>query len=376
MDLSFTEEQEILRKFAKDFLDVKFPKKVIREVEETDAGYLTDAWKEMAELGWMGLPFSEKYGGAGMTFLDLAVLLEEMGKASMPGPYFATVMLGAFPISDFGTEEQKGKYLTGVSAGNMIMTMALTESDGTCSPESIKTKAVSAGDGWSISGTKLFVPFAHVSDYILCVARTDESKKAEEGITVFVVDSKAQGVECTLLESIAGKLCEVSFNNVKVSKDDMVGALNEGWNLVKSTVDKAEVANCCEMVGLAQQALDMTVDYAKERKQFGKPIGSFQIIQHYCADMLINLEGMRLSTYKAAWKLSEGLDFLEDIAVAKAWAIQAADQLIGLAHQVHGAIGVTIEYDLHYYTRRLKAAELSFGSVGFYHELLAQGMGL
>jgi alkylation response protein AidB-like acyl-CoA dehydrogenase len=179
-----------------------------------------------------------------------------------------------------------------------------------------------------------------------------------------------------MLESIAGKLCEVSFNNVKVSKDDMIGVLNEGWKVIKATIDKADVANCCEMVGLAQQALDMTVDYAKERKQFGKPIGSFQIIQHYCADMLINVEGTRLSTYKAAWKLSEGLDFMEEMAVAKAWAIQAADQIMGLAHQVHGAIGVTIEYDLHYYTRRLKAAELSFGNMEYYHEMLAQGMGL
>jgi alkylation response protein AidB-like acyl-CoA dehydrogenase len=373
MDLSFTEEQEILRKFAKDFLDGKFPKKTIREIEASDTGYSADAWKEMIELGWLGLPFPEKYGGADMTFLDLAVLLEEMGKAAMPGPYFATMMLGAFPIADFGTEDQKSKYLPEISMGKAILTMAIAEAAGTYTPESINTKAVAAGDGWAISGTKLFVPFAHVANYILCVARTGDKK---DDVTVFIVDAKATGVSCTVLESIAGKLCEVVFDKVKVSKDDVLGEVNGGWKLVKSTLDKAEVANCCEMVGLAQQAIDMTVDYAKERKQFGKPIGSFQIIQHYCADMLINVEGMRLSTYKAAWKLSAGLDFLEDIAVAKAWAVQAADQLVSLAHQVHGAIGVTIEYDLHYYTRRLKAGELSFGGVNYYHELLAQGLGL
>jgi alkylation response protein AidB-like acyl-CoA dehydrogenase len=376
MDLSFTEEQEILRKFAKDFLDGKFPKKTIREIEASDTGYSAEAWKEMVELGWLGLPFPEKYGGADMTFLDLAVLLEEMGKAAMPGPYFATMMLGAFPIAEFGTEAQKEKYLPAISGGKVISTMAFAEAVGTYSPESITMKAVSEGENWVITGMKLFVPFAHVSNYILCAVRTKEGGKPEDGITVFIVDAKAPGVTCTVLDSIAGKLCEVVFDKVKVSKDDIVGELNGGWKVVKATVDKAEVANCCEMVGLAQQVIDMTVDYAKERKQFGKPIGSFQIIQHYCADMLINVEGMRLSTYKAAWKLSDGLDFLEDVAVAKAWAIQAADQLMSLAHQVHGAIGVTIEYDLHYYTRRLKAAELTFGGVNYYQELLAQGLGL
>jgi alkylation response protein AidB-like acyl-CoA dehydrogenase len=167
MDLSFTEEQEILRKFAKDFLDGKFPKKTIREIEASDTGYSAEAWKEMVELGWLGLPFPEKYGGADMTFLDLAVLLEEMGKAAMPGPYFATMMLGAFPIAEFGTEAQKEKYLPAISGGKVISTMAFAESVGTYSPESITMKAVSEGENWVITGMKLFVPFAHVSNYIL-----------------------------------------------------------------------------------------------------------------------------------------------------------------------------------------------------------------
>lgn len=376
MNLSFTEEQEILRKFARDFLDGKFPKKIIRQIEATESGYSLDSWKEMAELGWMGLPFPEKYGGAGMTFLDLAVLLEEMGRATLPGPYFSNVLLGAYPIFDVGTEEQKQRYLPKVGKGEMILTLALNEISGRCDAASIEVKALPEGDHWVLNGTKLFVPDAHIADYIICVARTDNKAEPGKAISLFIVDAKAPGVKCTLLDAIAGKLCEVVFNGVKVPKENLLGKLNQGWDEIKKAIDRAEIAMCCEMVGMVQKVLEMTVDYAKERKQFGKPIGVFQIIQHYCADIFIDSEGIRLSTYKAAWKLSEGIPYDNDIAVAKAWAIQAADKIMGLSHQVHAAMGVTIEYDLHYYTRRLKAAELTFGNAIYYRELVAQQMGL
>jgi alkylation response protein AidB-like acyl-CoA dehydrogenase len=376
MDLSFTEEQEILRKFAKDFLVEKFPKKYIRELEAGEVGYSPDIWKEMAGLGWMGLPFPENYGGADMTFLDLAVLLEEMGRASMPGPYFPTVLLGAFPIVDAGSEEQKKEFLPKVSMGEQLMTMALTESSGRYNASDIQVKAAKSGDSWTINGTKLFVMDAHVADYILCVAKTGSSSKPEDDISIFIVDAKAPGVEITQLDTISGKYCEVIFKDVKVPDANIVREVNKGWGVVTKTIERAEVAKCCEMVGMAQQVLDMTVDYAKERKQFGKPIGTFQILQHYCADIFTFVEGMRLSTYKAAWMMNEGMSCSNEIAVAKIWAIQAADKIMGLSHQVHAAMGVTIEYDLHYYTRRLKTAELTFGDTKYYSELVSQEMGL
>ena len=376
MDLSFTEEQEILRKFARDFLASKFPKKVVKEVEESEPGYSPEIWKEMAELGWMGLPFPEKYGGTGMTFLDLAVLLEEMGKACMPGPYFSTVVLGGLPILDVGTEAQKQEYLPQIAQGKAIFTLALTEPSGSYNAASIEAKAVPKRDGWIISGTKLFVPDAHVADYILCVVRTEDKAKPEEGLTTFIVETKRPGISHTVLKTMAGKLCEVVFDEVEVPKENILGELNQGWSEVKRAVDRAVVANCCHIVGIAQQVLDMTVEYAKERKQFDRPIGSFQIIQHYCADMLTDVEGMRLSTYQAAWKLSEGLSCAEEVAIARAWAVQTGERVISLAHQIHGAIGVAMEYDLHYYTRCLKACELSFGGADFYREVVAQEMGL
>lgn len=376
MNLSFTEEQEMLRRIARDFLTEKFPKKLVRELEESELGYSPEIWREMAELGWMGLPFPEEYGGAGMTFLDLTVLLEEMGRAAMPGPYFSTVVLGGFSLLDLGREEQKAQFLPKLTSGQAIFTLALTEADGQYSAASIKTKAEPSGNGWVISGTKLFVPDAQAADYLILVARTKDKGAPEEGLTFFITEAKSPGISITPLRTLADKLCEVNFDRVKVPESGLLGKLNEGWVEMRKIIDRAAVAKCCEIVGQLSQVLDMTVDYAKERKQFGRPIGSFQIIQHYCADMFTDLEGLRLSTYQAAWKISEGLPCAEEIAVAKAWAAQAGERVISLAHQIHGAIGVTIEYDLHYYTRRLKAAQLSFGGVDYYREVVAQAMGL
>jgi len=376
MDLSFTEEQEILRKSAANFLVTKLPKKMIAEIEKSDAGYSAEIWKEMAELGWMGLPFPEEYGGAAMTFVDMAVLLEEMGKACLPAPYLSTVILGGFSILDFGTDEQKDGLLKDIASGKLILTLGLSEPDSSYSIASTRMKAVPDGDAWTIDGTKLFVPFANTADYILCVARTNEIGDTRDGLTIFLVDAKEPAVNIETLDTIADRLCEVTFNKVKVNKGNVLGKVNHGWEILKKVINRAEVALCCQMAGMAQQVLDMTVDYAKERKQFDRPIGSFQIIQHYCADMFVDVEGIKLSSYHAAWKLSEGLDCDEEVATAKTWAIQAADRIVNLAHQVFGAIGVTMDYDLHYYTRRLKASELSFGNVNFYREFLAEDMGL
>jgi alkylation response protein AidB-like acyl-CoA dehydrogenase len=376
MNLTFTEEQEILRKFASDFLTEKYPKKFLKEMEASAEGYSPQIWKEMAELGWMGLPFPEKYGGTGMTVMDQMVLLEEMGRAAAQSPYFATVILGAFPIYDFGSEEQKQKYLPDIISGSMILTLALTEKDGSMSAASIETKAVKSGQDYIINGAKMFVPFAHVADFILCAARTNASAAAEKAITIFIVPAKTAGVSCAVMDSIAGKPCEVILKDVKVGEDMVLGSENQGWKYISSILRRAETAICSEMAGLGQQALDMTVQYAKDRKQFGRPIGSFQIIQHYCADMFIELDGMKLNAYKAAWKMDENLECDEDVAMAKAWAVQASEKILGSAHQIHGAIGSTIEYDLHYYTRRMKALALTFGDTKYYREIIAQKMGL
>jgi len=376
MNLALSEEQEMLRKMAHDFLTDKFPKTVVKEIEESEPGYSPQLWKEMAGLGWMGLALPEKYGGSGMSFLDLAVLLEEMGRACLPAPFFSSVVLGSLTIADMGNEEQKQKYLPKLASGEMLFTLALTEPSASYDG-AIETKATADKDGYIINGTKLFVPDAHIANYMLVVARTDEKAKAEKGLTIFIVDGKSAGISCNVLKTIANdKLCEVVFDKVKVPKENILGQLNQGWGEVQKIIQRAAVAKCCEMVGCIQQALDMTVSYAKERKQYDRPIGSFQVIQHYCADMATDVEGTRLSTYQAAWMLSEGLPCTKEIAIAKAWAGEACQRVMALAHQIHGAIGVTIDHDLQYYTRRAKAAEVSFGDASFYREVVAKEMGL
>jgi len=377
MDLALSEEQEMVKKMARDFLTDKLPKAVVKEMEESELGYSPELWQEMVELGWVGLVFPEKYGGGGMGFLDLAVLLEEMGRACLPGPYFSTVVLGGLPILDAGSEEQKQKYLPKIASGETIFTLALTEPSARYDADAIEVKATAEDNTYILSGTKLFIPDAHVADYMLVVARTDEKSKGEAGITIFIVDAKSPGISHTVLKTIANdNLCEVVFKQVSVPKENILGQLGQGWSEVQKIVQRAAVAKCCEIVGCVQQALDMTVDYAKERKQFDRPIGSFQVIQHYCADMATDVDGTRLSTYQAACMISEGLPCTLEVAVAKAWASEASQRIMALAHQIHGAIGYSIDHDLQFYTRRAKAAEVTFGDASFYREIVAQEMRL
>ena len=377
MDFTLSEEQEMLKTMARDFLADKCPKTLVKEMEEDEKGYSPDLWREMAELGWMGLVFPEEYGGSGMNFLDLSVLLEETGRACLPGPFFSTVVLGGLPILNAGSDEQKQEYLPKIANGEAIFTLALTEASATYDAASIAVKATADGDTFIINGTKLFVPDAHVADYLLCVARTNEQTAPENGITVFILDANSPGISYTVLKTIAGdKLCEVVFDQVKAQKENILGQLDHGWEVVQRVIEQAAVAKCCTMVGAMQQALDMTVDYAKERIQYDRPIGSFQVIQHYCANMVTDVDGSRFSTYQAAWRLDEGLPCTKEVAIAKAWAGEAFGRVSTLAHQIHGAIGCTIDHDLQFYTRYGKAAELSFGDGDFYREIVAQEMGL
>ena len=377
MDFTLTEEQEMLKKMVRDFLTEKCPKTLVKEMETDEKGYSPELWREMADLGWMGLAFPEKYGGTGMSFVDLAVLLEEMGRACLPGPFFSTVVLGGLTILDAAAEQQKQKYLPGIASGETIFTLALTEESGKYDADSITVRATADKDDYIIDGTKLFVPDASVADYLLCVARTGAQADAENGITIFIVDTKSQGLSNTVLKTLAGdKLCEVVFDRVRVPRENILGELDKGWAVVQKTIARAAVAKCCDLVGIMQRVLEMTLDYAKERKQFDRPIGSFQVIQHYCADMATDVEGTRFSSYQAAWLLSEGIPCNKEVAIAKAWAGEACERVVTLAHQIHGAIGCTVDHDLHYYTRRGKTAQLSYGDGDFYREKVAQEIGL
>ncbi len=377
MDLDLTEEQEMLRTMARDFLTKECPKTLVRELEEDEKGYSPELWRKMAELGWMGLVLPEEHGGMDMGFMDLIILLQEMGRNIVPGPFFCSVVLGSLPILSAGTEEQKKRFLPEIASGEMILTMALYEPNARYDASGVETKAVAQDNNFVINGTKLFVENAHIADYMICVTRTQEGASPEEGISLFLVDSKSPGIKCQVIPTMADdKLCEVVLENVSVPKENMLGELDKGWRIVTRALEHAIMAKCAEMVGGSEAVLDMTLDYVKERVQYGKPIGSFQVIQHYCANMWTNVATSRNLLYKVAWDLGEGLPVAKEIAMAKGWINQAYKFVTERAIQCHGAIGLTRDHDVGLYYRRAKAAELAFGDTDFQKELVAQQMGL
>jgi alkylation response protein AidB-like acyl-CoA dehydrogenase len=374
MDPRLSEEEEMVRRSALDFLTEKCPKTLVREMEKDEKGYSPELWKEIADLGWIGLVFPEEYGGGGMDFISLAVLLEEMGRACFPGPFLYTVVLGGLPILDLGSEEQKQEYLPDIISGKTIFTMALTEPIGGFTAASIKVRATKSGGDYIINGTKLFVPAASIADYMLCVARTDDD--IEKGITIFIVDAKSPGIGITVLDTVAkDKLCEVVFDKVKVPAKNILGKLNLGWGEVQKIIDRAAIAKCCESLGGMQAVLDMTIPYVKERIQFDVPVGVFQAVQHHCVYMLIEVEGARASTYEAAWRVSTGRPYSIEAAITKAWVSDGYNRVVALGTQAHGGVSIMEDHDLPLYFRRAKAAELAFGDARLHRKTVARELG-
>ena len=378
MDLGLTEEQEMLKNFARDFLEKECPEKVVRDMEDDETGHSPELWRGMAEQGWQGLVIPPEYGGSGMTFLDLIILIEEFGRALVPGPFVPTMVGGAIPVLEMGSEEQKKEFLPKIAAGEMVMTLAFTEPSARFDAEGVELEAKAEGDSYVLNGTKLFVRDSHVSDYMVVVARTKKGAKPEDGITLFLVDSKSSGVTHTLLKTIAGdKQTEVKFENVKVPKGNVLGPVDGGWAPLQRLMLKATVAECAYLVGLAQMDFEISVNYAKERVQFGRPIGSFQAIQHKCADMVTDVDGARFIMYKAAWSVSEDEpDAAMDVHMAKAWCSEATRRVVAQGQQIHGGIGFTKDYKVQLYFRRQKAAELAWGDADYHRELVASGLNL
>jgi alkylation response protein AidB-like acyl-CoA dehydrogenase len=372
LDFGLNEQQEMMQTLARDFLTGEYTDKVLKAMVGDEKGYTPELWKKMREMNLTGLSIPESYGGVG-DFLDLIIVLEEMGRVCFLGPYFATVVLGASAIMAAGSDAQKQQYLTGIAEGKIIVTLALTEPAAQYTADAVQVRAESKGSDYIINGTKVFVPDAQAADYIICVARTRETTDPQDGITLFIVDINTPGITVKPLKTVAGdKQGEVVLENVKVSAGDVLGKVHQGWPMVEKVLQRANVARCAEMAGMTQQVLKMTLDYAKERVAFGHPIGAFQSIQHRCADMLIDVEGSKFATYQAAWKINEGLPAAKEAAAAKAWVSQACRRVMNSAHQIHGAIGFSEDHILHYYTKRARAYEFSFGGVDFQLEKLAE----
>jgi len=371
MNFAFSEEQEELRRSVRRFLEDKSPMTEVRRLMETAEGFDRGVWDQMAnQLGLQALAVPEEYGGAGFGYVELTVVLEEMGAALLCAPYFSTVALGANVLLSSGDEGAKKDLLPGIAAGETIATLALTEDTGRWDLDGITLAATESGGGWTLDGHKMFVVDGHVADLILVAART------ARGVSLFAVEGGAGGLTKTALATMdqTRKQARLEFASTPAR---LVGEDGGAGPVLTRTLDLAAVALAAEQVGGAQRCLDMAVEYAKTRIQFGRPIGSFQAIKHKCADMLLEVESAKSAAYYAGWAAAEDSDELPVVAsLAKSYCSEAYFHAAAENIQIHGGIGFTWEHDAHLYFKRAKSSELLLGDPSYHRELLAQRIGI
>jgi alkylation response protein AidB-like acyl-CoA dehydrogenase len=354
MEFGLNESQEILKESARKFFAGECPTAEVRRLMETDTAYDAKLWAKLAEQGYTGIIFPEEFGGVGLGIVELVLLMEEAGRALLPGPFFSTVALAGGVLHEVANTEQKKKYLTAICRGELRATVALLEAAASWDPADIQMTAVNG----KLKGEKLFVTDAAVSDWIIVIARNG----------VFLVDAKASGLRIVPMRGLdlTRKIYSVQFDNTPAER------LGETSGVSKA-LDVATVALAAELVGGMQRTLDLTVEYAKTRKQFGKPIGMFQAVQHQCADMYLETESSRSAVYYAAWALRENApDAASAASIAKIYASDASRTVGNRGIQVHGGMGFTWENDIHLYYRRAKASETALGDATFHRERLAR----
>jgi alkylation response protein AidB-like acyl-CoA dehydrogenase len=378
MDIGFTEEQELLRDTARKFLDSECPTPFVRRMMATDDAITPEFWQQLAEQGWLGITYPEEDGGSGLGLVDLVVLMEEVGRAVMPGPFPATVLLGGAAIAAAGSPAQRHEWLPRIAAGEAKATFAATEPNARWDAAGITLAARERGGGFVLAGTKMFVPDAHLADILVVAARSRDGSTMEDGVSLFLVPRGTPGVEVKLLPSVdeTRKTCEVRFADAALPVSALLGELHQGWPSVAGVVDRAAVALAAEICGTAQKVLELTVDYAKMREAFGKPIGSYQGVKHKCADMLVDIENAKSLTYYAAWAVDESeADAVMAVSMAKAAASDAGRRVCAAGIQLHGGIGMTWEHDLQLYLKRAKASEIALGDATWHRERIARLLG-
>jgi alkylation response protein AidB-like acyl-CoA dehydrogenase len=376
VDFAFSPEQEMLRETARAFLAKDSPSATVRRVMETEHGYDPIFWKKIADQGWTALGIPDEYGGYG-SFLDLVVVLEEMGRRVVPGPFLETMAFALPALLEAGTTSQKREFLPAIAAGTCRGALAFTEPSARWDALGVNLVAERTAQGWRLDGTKTFVSGAGAADYLVVAART--AGEGEEGITLFLVKGRPAGMSVKPLSTmdLTRRWYEVAFAGVNLPSDALMGQVDRGWAPLRRVLDAATVALCAEMIGGAAQVLELSVDYAKVRHQFGKPIGIYQAISHRLADMLVEVESARSLTYYAAWAIeADAADRSVAASIAKAYTSDAYRHVAGAGLQVHGGIGFTWEHDLQLYFKRAKVSEVSLGDATFHRELVAQALDL
>ena len=365
MALILNEEQQSLKDIAKEFLQKNSPVTHFREIRDTnnELGYDEVLWKEMVNLGWSGILIPEEYGGFDFGMVGMGSIFEEMGKTLTPSPLFATGVLGASLISLGGNDSQKQTLLPKIVEGSLTTALALEENN-RHSPNVISTSATKSGDNYEISGEKTFVIDGHSANLLIVAARTEGSIDDESGITLFMLDPKTDGLEITKTSMVDSRnSAQVKLRNVVVSSSDILGGLNNGSGIIENVLDRAQIAISAEMLGNASQAFQITLEYIKERKQFGAVIGTFQALQHRAAEMYSEIELTKSSVIAACNAVDENSNDLKRMAsLAKFKAGETNHLVTNEAIQMHGGVGVTDEYDVGLYLKRARVTEQIFGN--------------
>ena len=369
LDLTFSPEQEMLRETVRGVLAATSPLSVVRELEDDPTGYSPDLWKQLAHLDLIGLQLPEEYGGSGMTTLESVVVYEEFGRAIAPSPHFVSSILSGGVLARSGSAAQKEAWLPGIVSGEAILTPAWLEPENTSRATGVQVRAVPDGDGWTITGTKRHVAFASSAVRLVVLARTGD---ADGEVDLFLVDPADAGVTLTQQMSIASDAqYQVELAGVRVTEADRIGAAGTGWITWSAVMHEAIILAAAQAVGGAQYALDITVQYAKDRKQFDKPLGAFQALAHYLADGATTVDGAEVLVHEAAWALAEGRPVGKLAPMAKLYACQTFRDVTAMAQQLFGGIGFTVEFDIQLYFRRAKQLQMSWWEPRVLEELIA-----
>jgi alkylation response protein AidB-like acyl-CoA dehydrogenase len=378
MDLSLTETQTILKDTATNFLETELPKQRVREVDESPTGFNQDLWQKMSTLQWLGMVIPNEYGGTGNDYTTLAVLFEVLGYHACSSPFLDSSVLSANLIIEAGNDDQKSSLLPAIARGQQICAFAFTEPEYAWGPGAIKMAASSSSGGYTLNGTKVFVPWAHVADQLLVVARTSSSANPADGISVFLVDKNASGVTVRQHSGWLGdKVCEIAFDNVQVPASGVVGDVGGAWGAIEKSIDRATSVLSAYMAGGAQRAYEMCRDYSTERIAFGVPIGTFQRVQDHIIVSLTEAEASKWTAYEALWRLDSGrADAAVGISMAKAVASDGFNKACDASHNVHAGVGVDLDLGLTHYTARARTFQHYLGDATYHRRRMAELMEL
>ncbi len=370
MDIALTDDQTLLRDTALSFVRQALTPQQIRDLEVSEHGYEPSVWKEMAQMGWAAAALPERHGGIDLGAFDLSLIAEALGRGAIPSPFFSTVVEAGMLLLDAGSERQQSEWLPRIAGGEAILTTAIAEPEGGFVPEHVRTSITTAGNGFTIDGTKLFVRDAGVAEAVICLARPP---RAADGLTLVLVPRGTPGMSLRRLKAAGGEaVWEVRFDGVTVDADAVVGEFGDAWRHVERLLLRAAALKSAELVGIGDAALELSLEYARTRIQFGKPIGSFQAVQHHCANMYRDLELSRLLAWQACATLGDGMAGAREVAMAKAKCSDAVPAMTRTAQQIHGAIAYYRDYPLELYYHRALAAQAAYGNAAHHRRVLAK----